>query len=289
MSSLLIDAHSLARQLATPDAHIRVIDCRSKLQAPGWGRQQYLAGHIPGAIHADLEQDLSGPITPGVTGRHPLPEPAALAATFARFGIDPETLVIAYDDAGGVYASRLWWLLRWLGHDKCVLLDGGLPAWLAAQFTLETDDVTVERRAFIGELQAGLTVSTAELIADMTDATNTAASEQRQHTLIDVRGAARYAGKEEPIDPVAGHIPGAINLPFSGNLDHDGKFLPAAALRSRYAGLGRNPVSYCGSGVTACHAIVAMTLAGLPPAKLYPGSWSEWITDPNRPIGRQPG
>jgi len=184
-----------------------------------------------------------------------------------------------YDDAGGVYASRLWWLLRWLGHDHCQLLDGGLPAWLAAGFPLRSGDETVPAQAFIGVLQAGLTVDAQALLA-----------RTPEQVLIDVRGPARYAGREEPIDPIAGHIPGAINLPFTGNLAADGRFLPAEALRARYAAVGNQAVSYCGSGVTACHAIFAMALAGLPPARLYPGSWSEWITDAARPIavGEQP-
>lgn len=294
MPKLLIRAEELAHLLAAQheppssptitDAHAasaswRVIDCRSQLQDSLWGRRQYLAGHIPGALHAHLERDLSGPIRPGQTGRHPLPDPAVLAATFSRFGIDPETRVVAYDDAGGVYASRLWWLLRWLGHDHCLLLDGGLLAWCAAGLPLQTGDESVEPSPFIGSLRAGMTVTAASL-----------QQPDPMRVIIDVRGPARYAGREEPIDPIAGHIPGAINLPFAGNLDAGGRFLPAEALRARYAAVGDQAVSYCGSGVTACHAIFAMTLAHLPPARLYPGSWSEWITDPSRPIatGEQP-
>ncbi len=276
MSALLLDALSLRQQLSNAPHAVRLLDCRAKLQAPEWGRQQYLNGHIPGAIHADLEFELSGTIIPGQTGRHPLPEPATLAGTFARYGIGPDTQVVAYDDAGGAYAARLWWLLRWLGHDHCALLDGGLPAWIEANLPLQRGEETVTSTPFIGELQANLTVTAQALLAP------------RDLTIIDVRGPARYAGIEEPIDPVAGHIPGAINLPFANNLAANGRFLPAAELRERYAAVGTNSVSYCGSGVTACHAIFAMTLAGLNPAKLYPGSWSEWITDPSRPIARSP-
>lgn len=279
MTELLIDVPTLHRLLSEQPDGVRVIDCRSQLQDTDWGRRQYLAGHIPGAVHAHLDQDLSGPIIRGTTGRHPLPEPATLAGTFRQWGIGPNTRVIAYDDAGGVYASRLWWLLSWLGHDHCQLLDGGLPAWLAAGFPLRSGDETVPAQAFIGVLQAGHTVDAQTLLA-----------RTPEQVLIDVRGPARYAGREEPIDPIAGHIPGAINLPFTGNLAADGRFLPAGALRARYAAVGNQAVSYCGSGVTACHAIFAMALAGLPPARLYPGSWSEWITDPARPIavGEQP-
>ena len=279
MADLLIDAHTLHRLLSEQNADVRLIDCRSQLQATDWGRSQYLAGHIPGAMHAHLEHDLSGPIVAGTTGRHPLPEPAMLAHRFRQWGIGPTTLVVAYDDAGGVYASRLWWLLRWLGHDQCRLLDGGLPAWLTAGFDQHSGAETVPSQPFIGVLQAGQTVDA--------EALQRAESDQ---VLIDVRGPARYAGQEEPIDPIAGHIPGAINLPFSGNLSADGRFLPADSLRARYAGVGERAVSYCGSGVTACHAIFSMALAGLSPARLYPGSWSEWITDPSRPIavGDQP-
>ncbi len=275
MGALLIEALSLQQQLSAADSRYRVIDCRAKLQAPTWGKQQYLSGHIPGAIHADLETELSGLIVPGHTGRHPLPEPATLAGTFARYGIGPDTHVVAYDDAGGVYASRLWWLLRWLGHDHCQLLDGGLPAWVGADLPLRGGEDTVAAKPFIGVLQADMTVTANELL-----------QADRMRTVIDVRGAARYAGLEEPIDPVAGHIPGAINLPFSGNLTADGRFLSTAHLRERYAHVGNSSVSYCGSGVTACHAVFAMAHAGLMPAKLYPGSWSEWITDPARPIAR---
>lgn len=289
MSKLLISAEALARHLDAQHApsassplttgadhassHWRVIDCRSQLQDTQWGRRQYLAGHIPGALHAHLEQDLSGPIRPGQTGRHPLPDPATLATTFSRFGISPTTVVVAYDDAGGAYASRLWWLLRWLGHEHCLVLDGGLPAWCAAGLPLQTGDESVAASPFIGSLQAGMTVTAEQL-----------QQQEPTRVVIDVRGPARYAGREEPIDPVAGHIPGAINLPFAGNLDADGRFLPADVLRARYANVGDQAVSYCGSGVTACHAIFAMAVAGLPPARLYPGSWSEWITDPRRPI-----
>ena len=275
MSDLLIDVPALQRLLSEPANDVRVIDCRSQLQDTDWGRRQYLAGHIPGALHAHLEQDLSGPIIRGQTGRHPLPEPAQLASTFRQWGIGPATQVVAYDDAGGVYASRLWWLLRWLGHDQCTLLDGGLPAWLAAGLPLQAGEETVTAQPFIGVLQAGQTVDASALLA-----------RTAEQVVIDVRGPARYAGREEPIDPIAGHIPGAINLPFAGNLGADGRFLPADVLQARYADVGDQAVSYCGSGVTACHAIFAMAVAGLPPARLYPGSWSEWITDPNRPIAR---
>ena len=277
MTELLISARALHAKRQHNAATLRLIDCRSKLQAPGWGREQYLTSHIPGAIHADLEQDLSGPIIAGKTGRHPLPEPAVLAATFARFGIGPDTDVVAYDDAGGAYASRLWWLLRWLGHERCSLLDGGWPAWLAADLPTQAGAEHVEPTAFIGELQAGQIVM-AEALQNI----------DQKRVVIDVRGNARYAGLEEPIDPVAGHIPGAINLPFTGNLANDGRFLSAAQLRERYLQAGTDradtTVFYCGSGVTACHGIFAMALAGLPAAKLYPGSWSEWITEPTRAI-----
>lgn len=275
MSTPLISVEDLLKQLASAPATIRLVDCRAQLQAPDWGREQYLAGHLPDAVFADLERDLSGHIIAGKTGRHPLPAPAELAAFFGKIGIGPQTQVVAYDDAGGVYASHLWWLLRWLGHEHCALLNGGLPAWKAAGQTLQRGDVTVSPQQFIGVLQTGLTVQADELLR--TDP---------QRVLFDVRSAARYAGKEEPIDPIAGHIPTAINLPFAGNLDSHGNFLPAAQLRARYADVGTHAVAYCGSGVSACHSIFAMAVAGLPPAKLYPGSWSEWITDPTRPIVR---
>lgn len=273
MSALLITVAELADEIAAHNSALCVVDCRAKLQFPDWGHEQYLNGHIPGAQFADLERDLSGPIIAGQTGRHPLPSPAVLAKFFADIGISPSTQVIAYDDAGGAYACHLWWQLRWLGHDQCRVLDGGLLAWLSAGQPLESGPVARNPAPFIGALRADLTVTAESLL--QTDAAR---------TVIDARGPARYAGKEEPIDPVAGHIPGAINLPFTGNLDVNGRFLPAAQLRERFADVGDQAVVYCGSGVTACHNIFAMALAGLPPARLYPGSWSEWITDPARPI-----
>ncbi|NQD37677.1 sulfurtransferase [Permianibacter sp. IMCC34836] len=293
MSPLLITVTELANQIKHQPDTLCLVDCRAKLQFPDWGREQYLHGHIPGAQFADLERDLSGPIIAGKTGRHPLPTPAALASFFADIGISPTTQVVAYDDAGGAYACHLWWQLRWLGHDQCRILDGGLPAWVAAGQPLESGPVARQRAPFIGALRAGLTVTADELLQ-----VDGLLQTETKRIVIDARGPARYAGKEEPIDPVAGHIPGALNLPFSGNLTADGHFLPATALRQRFADAGvtgtgssatgssENVVAYCGSGVTACHNIFAMALAGLPPAKLYPGSWSEWITDPSRPIAR---
>jgi len=255
-----------------------VVDCRASLADLDYGRNAYAAGHIPGAVFADLADDLSGPVVAGVTGRHPLPERDALAGTLGRLGIGADTQVVAYDADNGAFAARLWWLLRWLGHGAVAVLDGGLAAWTAAGLTLATG---VEQRS----------PCTLPIRATLTDCASTQdiAADGRRYLLIDARTEARYRGDVEPIDRVAGHIPGAVCLPFEGNLDASGRFLSAADLRARFDRLpttSRELVCYCGSGVTACHNILAMRHAGLPEAKLYPGSFSEWIADGTRPVAR---
>lgn len=276
-TDLLVSPAVLAERLGDPSWV--TIDCRFNLQQPEAGPELYRQGHIPGACYAGLDRDLAGPRRPGL-GRHPLPEPDALAARLRSFGIGPGVRVVAYDEGGGGFAVRLWWLLRWLGHREVALLDGGLAAWQRAGLPLATD-VPAARQGLLVPQPGGMPVlTTAELEHALAAG---------QVLLLDLRAAERYAGQLEPIDPVAGHVPGAVSMPLAGNLAADGRFLPPDELRVRYqAVLGdRDPgavVCMCGSGVTACHGIFALERAGLPGAALYAGSWSEWIRDPRRPV-----
>lgn len=277
---MLISATDL---LAYPPApELRLIDCRFALDNPAYGRESYLAGHIPGAQFADLETDLSAPVIKGVTGRHPLPAPDMLLACLRRWGIDEHSDLVLYDDGSGAFAARLWWLLGWLGITKVRLLDGGLKAWLAAGGALEAALPVVAPSDLQAAPHNEQVVSSAEVLANLSEPA---------FTLLDARALPRFRGEVEPIDPVAGHIPAALCLPFDGNLQADGCFKPPAELKARFAALAdRALVCSCGSGVTACHNIFALTLAGLARPRLYAGSWSEWITDATRPvaIGDQP-
>lgn len=273
----LIDPAELARHLADPGWVL--VDCRFALSDPASGRRAYAAGHIPGACYAHLDEDLSGPIGPQ-TGRHPLPDPEQLAARLGAWGIDGETRVVAYDDTGGAFAVRLWWLLRWLGHCRGAILDGGLPLWQAQGGTITTEAPRRAPRTFLPRVDHAAWVST--------DAVAEGIAGGRLQ-VVDARAGERFRGELEPIDRVAGHIPGAINLPFVGNLGADGRFLPPHRLRERFlAALGDTPpervAHSCGSGVNACHNLLAMELAGLSGSRLYAGSWSEWIRDPQRPV-----
>jgi thiosulfate/3-mercaptopyruvate sulfurtransferase len=280
----LIDAADLFDLAGRPDA--AVIDCRFDLMNPDGGRRAYLTGHIPGARYADLSHDLSSAITP-TSGRHPLPSVAGLAATFARLGIGNATQVIAYDDAGGSFAARAWWLLRWLGHTSVAVLDGGLAAWVAAGGELEQGEQTPVSipppgGPILPRGDAAAVIDTAAIAAFLNEPGN---------LLVDARAAERFAGSVEPIDSVAGHISGAVNHPFSSNLGPGGRFLPPEELRRRWeARLGGTQPSrvaaMCGSGVTACHNLLSLEIAGLAGARLYAGSWSEWIRDPNRSVAR---
>lgn len=258
-----------------------ILDCRFALEDPDYGRCSYAEGHIEGAQYADLERDLSGPVTKGVTGRHPLPDAQALLEQLRSWGINEDSDVVLYDDGPGAFAARAWWLLMWLGkRDGVFILDGGLKAWHAAGFPLSIDDVSRPRGAFIGKPDNRLLVSAEQLLERLGSP---------GLTLIDARAEARFRGDVEPIDPVAGHIPGAQCAAFGANLDSNGCFLPVEQLKRRFADqLGdRSPdelVAYCGSGVTACHNLFALALAGYPVGKLYAGSWSEWINDPQREI-----
>ncbi len=284
----LVSTDLLAEHLDDPNWV--VVDCRFDLRDPARGARDYAAGHIPGARYADLDRDLSGPVEPGRTGRHPLPDAAALAEQFSQWGIDAGVQVVAYDDTGGGYAARLWWLLRRLGHEAVALLDGDWRAWVREGRPIETGATTAHTRParrFVPQIEPGMAADADEIAAG-----SEAERAQGGMALLDARAADRYRGQNETIDPVAGHIPGARSAPFAENLDAEGRFLPPDTLRARYQALldGAPPaevVVYCGSGVSACHNLVAMEIAGLRGARLYPGSWSEWITDPARAIATE--
>jgi thiosulfate/3-mercaptopyruvate sulfurtransferase len=279
MHKTLVDCHALALHLHDPDWV--VVDCRFILSNPEAGRQAYASGHIPGARYAHLDNDLSGPKT-AMSGRHPLPDPEKLAATFGAWGIGPGKQVVAYDDSFGAMAARLWWLLRWLGYDAVALLDGGLPRWQREGHPLTKDTPAVQPANFVPQLRNDLLVDAAFVVRAVKD---------ENWLVMDARAEERFNGEIEPLDPVAGHIPGAVNLPYEDNLHVSGRFLSPEELRELYlAQLQQvqpgSVVQMCGSGVTACHNILAMEHAGLGGAKLYAGSWSEWIRDPSRPVAR---
>ncbi|WBS03879.1 sulfurtransferase [Pseudoduganella sp. SL102] len=280
MHTTLIDAATLARHAADPKWVI--LDCRHDLLNPAFGREAFAAGHIPGAQFASIDDDLSGPKTgTGSTfrGRHPLPERAALVQALRRFGIDDDSQVVAYDAQGGMYAARLWWLLRWIGHEAVAVLDGGLPAWQAAGQPVTADLAPQRTAGGIAERPSLMrTVSVDDVVANL---------DTGAFTVVDARASDRFRGENETIDPVGGHIPGAKNRFFKDNLAPDGKFKPAAQLKDEFAPLFASPaaaVMQCGSGVTACHNLLALEVAGLPGAALYPGSWSEWCAAPERPV-----
>ena len=274
----LIDTATLAARLTDPT--VVIIDCRFELAKPEAGELAYAAGHIPGAAYAHLDRDLSGPKT-GSNGRHPLPSPSVLAATLGRLGIDATTQVIAYDQDNGMHASRLWWLLRWMGHEAVAVVDGGFAAWVADGHAMAHDVEVHAARTFSGAANPDLTVDAAVVGA---------LARSGSARVIDARAPERYRGETEPIDPVAGHIPGAVNYWFARNLIN-GRFRSAEALRAEFetlvSGVAMDQVvSYCGSGVTGCHNLLALEHAGLRGARLYPGSWSEWVSDPSRPVAQ---
>ena len=275
----LISPQALNERQSQPG--LIILDCRFALEDPDYGLRSYAEGHIEGAQFADLERDLSGPVTKGVTGRHPLPDPDELIERLRGWGINNDSDVVLYDDGPGAFAARAWWLLAWLGkRDGVFVLDGGLKAWHAAGFPLNLDSVKVPRGHFDGAPDNQLLIKAQALQKRLNDPAL---------TLIDARALPRFRGEVEPIDPVAGHIPGAQCAAFGENLDSSGRFLPVEQLNQRFAEkLGdRSPdelVAYCGSGVTACHNLFALALAGYPLGKLYAGSWSEWINDPQRGV-----
>ncbi|MDM9652560.1 sulfurtransferase [Pseudomonas wenzhouensis] len=275
----LISTQDLQQRLQQED--LLLLDCRFALEDPAYGRRSYLEGHLPGAHFLDLEQDLSAPVIKGVTGRHPLPDPSALVERLRSCGLRQHSQVVLYDDGPGAFAARAWWLLVWLGkRDGLYLLDGGLKAWREAGLELTCAAPDNAPGDFCAEPDNSLVLTAEQLAVRLGTA---------DLTLLDARALPRFRGEIEPIDPVAGHIPGAQCAAFTDNLGADGRFLPADELRQRFDGLrGERPlenlVAYCGSGVTACHNLFAMNLAGYPLAPLYAGSWSEWITNPARPV-----
>jgi thiosulfate/3-mercaptopyruvate sulfurtransferase len=286
MYTTLIEPAELAAPLARGATDWAVIDCRFDLARPDWGADAYAAGHVPTALYAHLDRDLSGPVAP-TTGRHPLPAPERLAETLGRWGIDADVQVVAYDQGNGAYASRLWWLLRWAGHQKVAVLNGGFAAWQQWQMPVEATATQRPPRTFTFRPVEGLVVSTAELERAVRDGTLGSSGSM----LVDARAADRFAGENETIDPIAGHIPGARNHPFARNIDGTGRFLADVMLRERWAQIlgtagGPGVIAMCGSGVTACHNLLALEVAGFSGARLYAGSWSEWIRDPSRPIIR---
>ena len=287
----LISAAELATAIATTPAEaLVVLDCRAELGNPAAGPKAWAAGHIPNAQHANLETDLAAPAHSrgdAGGGRHPLPERASLIECCSNWGLNQTTQVVTYDDAGGAYAARAWWLLRWLGHRNVAVLDGGIQAWQTLPNTqLSQTSTPVVASRFEASEPLTRIASLAEV--------ETAVAKKAAHAtppptqLIDARAQARFNGEMEPIDPVAGHIPGAQCFPFSGNLGTSGLFLTPKELRTRFAALASSEKSssevicYCGSGVTAAHNVLAMRIAGLPEPKLYVGSWSEWCADPRR-------
>ena len=277
MFTTLISTDELASRLGQPD--LVICDVRHDLgNAAAWGQQQYLAGHIPGAVFVHLDRDLSAPNT-GRTGRHPLPTPEAAAALFGRLGIATGRQAVIYDQGSGAFAARLWWMLRWLGFETGAVLDGGFAKWTSEGRPVTTAVTTPDPAKFVIR-QVVPTVNASGVMASLP-----------RHTLVllDARAPERFRGESEPLDPVAGHIPGARNRPYTQNLDANGTFKHAAILRAEFEGVldGALPelvVHQCGSGVTACHNLLAMEIAGFPPTRLYPGSWSEWCSDPSRPV-----
>lgn len=276
----LVDTDTLAQRLTDP--RWVIFDCRFDLADTAKGRGAFTISHIPGAHYAHLDDDLSGPITAD-SGRHPLPDVARLSAWLGARGVAPGRQVVAYDDSGGSMAVRLWWLLRWMGHQRVAVLDGGWKAWVDAGLPLQASPPAAPPPAsFVGAPNPDMLVTTAAIEHQLK-------MHGDAYLVMDARTAERFRGEAEPIDPVAGHIPGAVNLPLQDNLAGDGRFRPAAELRAMYdTFLAGRPaeqvVAMCGSGVTACHNLLAMEVAGLHGGRLYAGSWSEWIRDPARPV-----
>jgi len=279
MEKILVSPADLAGHLNDPDWV--VFDTRHDLADVEKGRRVYAAGHVPGAYFLQLDEDLSGAKT-GKNGRHPLPDIDAFAKRIAARGVSAQTQVVIYDDAGGSVAARLWWLLRWLGHDRVAILDGGFPAWQKEGRPVSQEAPAPRNGNFAPKPHLGWTVDASFLERFHEDAAM---------KLVDARAAERFAGLQEPIDPVAGHVPGAANRFWKDNLTPEGRFKAADTLRREFgmlleAAAPSQSVHMCGSGVTACHNLFAMELAGLSGARLYPGSWSEWCADATRPVAR---
>jgi len=274
--SNLIDAAALRERMDDPN--LRIVDARFVLTDPPAGRAAYAGGHLPGAVYLHLDEDLSSPVRPdGIHGRHPLPDPETFAARLGALGIGDEHDVVAYDDAGGAFAVRVWWLLRWLGRPNVRVLDGGLQAWLEAGGDVTTD-VPDHPPARSTAHPIDAMVIDAEALRDRL--------EDPETWIVDARAGERFRGETEPLDRKAGHVPGALNRPFTENLDDEGRFLSPAALRARFEELAeaREIVCYCGSGVTGAHDVLAIEEAGLGLPTLYAGSWSDWSSRPDYPV-----
>jgi len=274
----LISAPELAQHLS--DQHWVIFDCRHDLVKPGAGARAYAELHIPGAQFADTDADLSGPKN-GKNGRHPLPDPQVFMQWLGRNGVDSSRQVVAYDNVGSASAARLWWMLRWLGHERVAVLDGGWEGWVKAGKPVTAAVAVPTPVCFSGAPQS-LWVGAGDVVHNLAT---------KEMVLIDARATERYKGLTEPIDPVAGHIPGALNRLYKDNLASDGRFKSADQLRQEFGALlsGTAPdriVHQCGSGVSACHNLLAMEIAGLRGSRLYPGSWSEWVADPSRPVAK---
>jgi thiosulfate/3-mercaptopyruvate sulfurtransferase len=261
--------------------NLAVMDCRFYLTEPDRGYTEYLESHIPGALYVNLDRDLAGKVVPGVTGRHPLPPLEDVTERFSAWGVDQNVQVVAYDHMGGALAARLWWMLRWLGHEKVAVLNGGWDAWIKGGFDQDSHLPSPKRREFIPREHP-------DYIADI-DLVDRIRLDP-DYLLVDARSAERFWGLKEDIDFKAGHIPGAVSAPYSENLDANGYFLSPDQLRERYENLlgdipEENVIVYCGSGVTSIHNMIAMLVAGYKQPRLFPGSWSEWSADPDRPVG----
>ncbi|MDF3836606.1 sulfurtransferase [Cupriavidus basilensis] len=281
MFTTLISSQDLRALREDGGRHSVVIDCSFDLANPAAGREAYHAGHLPGAFYLHLDNELSGEKT-GANGRHPLPDPDTLAARLRALGVNEASQVVAYDAQGGMYAARAWWLLRWLGHGAVAVLDGGKSAWVAAGLPLEAGNAPEPETP-------GTLARKAALVATVDAGAVLANLARPARLVVDARAPDRFRGENETLDPVGGHIPGAVNRFFKDNLQDNGAFKPAAALQQEFGQvLGNTPASQavmqCGSGVTACHNLLALEVAGLPGAALYPGSWSEWCADPARPV-----
>lgn len=273
----IISADELANIIDHDD--VRIFDCRFLLKDPNGGLKKYEEGHIPNAQFADMDTQLSSAMT-AQSGRHPLPNVNDFIKQLSAWGINENTQVIAYDDISGAFAARMWWMLRWVGHNKVAVLDGGIQKWQAQGGALSTETPSFASSNFVADIHM-------EWLIDI-DSVQTELA-KGNITLIDARAADRYTGKDQKTDPVPGHVPGANNLPFGGNLTKDGIFASSEIIRSRFTALIADQsldkvVNMCGSGVTACHNLLALEIAGLTPTKLFVGSWSQWFKDPNRPV-----
>jgi thiosulfate/3-mercaptopyruvate sulfurtransferase len=276
----VMDPSKCATRLGSDN--FKVIDCRYSLADFEWGRSEYKNAHIPGAIYAHLDEDLSGIIKPGITGRHPLPKPEDFIMTLKAWGISNDDHIVVYDQSHGGLAARMCWMLQWLGHDKVTVLDGGWAEWQKMGLPESAELPAIEISEFNAEPRPEMVINMREMVEWMDNPTC---------RIVDARAHKRYTGEDEPIDPVAGHIPGALSMPFLENISEEGRWKSPDELRSRFAEIittrPENTVVYCGSGVTACHNILALEMAGFYGAKLYPGSWSEWVASGKNPVKKR--